>query len=80
MPQNIDAAGIGLQQPEAELEDRALARTRYSQQNFGLAALQFERDVVEHSQFIKTQGDVFEDNCLVDCVRRVVEERHVRSR
>src|SRR5215510_3114862 len=75
MSQDIDVAGIRLQQSEAQFENRALARPGDAQDHLGFTALELKGYAVENAQIIKADRDIIEDNRLVDRVRRTVIKR-----
>src|SRR5262249_41308475 len=58
MPKHVNVAGIGLNQAQAELENRALAGAGDAQDHLGFTALEFKGDAVENRQIIKADGDI----------------------
>src|SRR5262249_522725 len=75
MLKHVNVVGIGLNQAQAELENRALAGAGDAQDHLGFTALEFKGDAVENRQIIKADGDIIKDDRLVDRVRRTVVKR-----
>src|SRR5215467_4099092 len=75
MPKHVNVAGIGLNQAQTQLEDRAFAGARNAQDHLGFTALELKGDAVENDQIIKADGDIIKDDRLVDRVRRTVVKR-----
>jgi len=82
VPQHRDAPAVGADQPESELEDGGLARAGDAEDGLGLAALELERDAVEHDDVVEPERDILEhDGDVVGVMRgRVLRdgcgERH----
>ena len=70
VPHNKDAAAIGPDKPEHQLEDGALARAGNAQQHLGFASHQFEGDGIEDGTAFKGDRYLLKDDGFVALVGR----------
>src|SRR5689334_4307732 len=75
MPQYVDVPAVGLQEPETELENRALAGPGNTQHHLGFTASQLKGDAIEYRRPFKRERNIFKDDRLVDRIDGLAGKR-----
>ena len=65
VPQDVNAAAVGLDESQGEFQDERFAGTGNTEDGLSFAALDVERNSVKNLSVLKRNTDIVEDNCAI---------------